>query len=232
MSGILPQIRPEQVAHIMNGQCIGRAGDDTAGTAHAVFDTADLSCCPALPPHRDTHVTGLLTALAVDTLFCVHPDAIKTGMIEQAEGSAERAEVAAVEAVAGDGGKKKGSEIGETHDHRKTANQGCGPGIGRKLGGDHHPNVPDEKKPLGMTQPPGPVAAQGDAPEWKSHGFPDAYTGAAEAADDAASKQEYQQQGEEEGEGSGRMQSRKDRLGPDETGIGFEHWCEPGNQPP
>ena len=65
MAGILPQIGPEQVAHIMNRQCIGGTGDDATGAAHTVLEAGDLSCRLALSPHRYAHVAGLLTALAV-----------------------------------------------------------------------------------------------------------------------------------------------------------------------
>ncbi len=153
-------------------------------------------------------------------------------MIEQAKGSAEGAEVAAIEAVAGDRGDEEGAEIGESHHHREHADQGCGPGIGWELGGYHHPHVPDEEKPLGMAQPPGPIAAQGEAAEGKTDCLAHSHTGAAEAADDAPPEEEDQYQCEKEGEGARCVQGGEHRLAPDVTGIRLEHRYQPGDQPP
>ena len=72
MARILTKRRAEQIAHVLNRQGIGRAGDDTTGAPHAVLKTGDLTARPALLPYRDAHVACLFAAPAVDALLGVH----------------------------------------------------------------------------------------------------------------------------------------------------------------
>ena len=162
----------------------------------------------------------------------IHLHAIEAGVVQEPEGGAVGAQIAAVEAVAGERHQEEAAEIGEADGHPEGADQGDRPGVGGNWVATITAAYQTKNSHFTWRSRHTQGPAQGLAAVGEADGLADPHAGTAKAADDPPPEQEDQGQDQDEAQGPGRMQGREDRLGPEETDVGLEEGREPGDQPP